>query len=456
MSSRKLGRALAASAAIVALGAGLSACSGFGKVPSIPFMGKKDDKKHQVTAKGERIPVLALNQKLEPSAALSGVGFQIPAAQDQADWPVPGGNAEHAIEHVSAGKELKIAWREHIGRGDSATSEITSPPVVAEGKVFALDGRAQVAALDALTGHPAWKTDLAPRKGLDREAYGGGVAYGDGQVFVASGYRFVAALDAKTGRQLWRTEMNSPVHGAPNVADGKLYVVDTEDQLHTLDVKTGQELWSYQALEEPARMEVASSPAVSGDTVIAPFASGELTALKSANGNDLWSFVLSLTNRNSALSEIRDIAGRPVIYRGDAFAGSHSGVFAAVDLRTGQPKWSQPIATISAPWPAGDVIYVTDQAGTVVCLDRGSGQVYWMDELNKNLRKKFRANWSGPILASDRLIIVSDKGELLALDPHTGQKQTSLRLGAPAFLTPVAAGGLLYVLANNGDLVAIR
>lgn len=203
-------------------------------------------------------------------------------------------------------------------------------------------------------------------------------------------------------------------------------------------------------------MEVASSPAVAGDTVIAPFASGELTALKTANGNDLWSFVLSLTNRNSALSEIRDIAGRPVIYHGDAFAGSHSGVFAAVDLRTGQPKWSQPIATISAPWPAGDVIYVTDQAGTVVCLDRGSGQVYWMDELNKNLRKKFRANWSGPILASERLIIVSDKGELLALDPHTGKKETSLRLGAPAFLTPVAAGGLLYVLANNGDLVAIR
>ena len=67
--------------------------------PKDPFSDgdKKDDKKHQVTAKGERIPVLALNQKLEPSAALSGVGFQIPAPQDQADWPVPGGNAEHAI-----------------------------------------------------------------------------------------------------------------------------------------------------------------------------------------------------------------------------------------------------------------------------------------------------------------------------------------------------------------------
>ena len=47
-------------------------------------------------------------------------------------------------------------------------------------------------------------------------------------------------------------------------------------------------------------------------------------------------------------------------------------------------------------------------------------------------------------------------GELRALDPHTGEKVASLRIGPSAFITPIAAGGIVYVLADNGELIAIR
>ena len=142
-----------------------------------------------------------------------------------------------------------------------------------------------------------------------------------------------------------------------------MFVVDVQDQLTAYDALTGMESWNYQGLEEPARILAASSGAATADTLVEPFASGELVALGATNGNELWSDVLSFTNRNNALSEIRDIAGRPEIYRGDVLAGSHSGVFAAIDLRTGQRRWSLPITTITSPWAAGDVIYVTDQSG---------------------------------------------------------------------------------------------
>ena len=203
-------------------------------------------------------------------------------------------------------------------------------------------------------------------------------------------------------------------------------------------------------------MQVASSPALDGEVVVAPFASGELTAMRGSNGNDLWSYVLSQTNRNNALSEIRDIAGLPVIYRGDVFAGSHSGVFAAIDLRTGQPRWVQPITSVTTPWVSADVVYVTDLSGQVICLSRDAGQAYWIQALNAGLKKKFRAIWSGPMLASNRLIVLSSKGELRALNPHNGQKITSLHLGPSAFLSPIAVNGIIYVLADNGELIAIR
>jgi EAL domain-containing protein (putative c-di-GMP-specific phosphodiesterase class I) len=112
--------------------------------------------------------------------------------------------------------------------------------------------------------------------------------------------------------------------------------VAIDNTLMTFDAATGAVGWTYQALSESARILAASSPAVSGDTVVASFGSGELVALRAANGNDLWSEALSRASRTNALSEIRDIPGRPVIYKGDVFAVSHSGVFAATDLRTGQ------------------------------------------------------------------------------------------------------------------------
>jgi outer membrane protein assembly factor BamB len=195
---------------------------------------------------------------------------------------------------------------------------------------------------------------------------------------------------------------------------------------------------------------------VSGDTVVAGFASGELIALRTINGNDLWQEVLSRASRTNALSEIRDIPGRPVIYKGDVFAVSHSGVFAATDLRTGTARWSLPISGVSTPWPAGDVVYVVSKAGEVICASRESGQVYWVNDLNKDRKKKQRALWSSPVLASNRLVIVSSTGEMVGLNPRTGALEKTLKLGSPALLSPIAVNDMLYIASDKGDLIAIR
>jgi len=212
-------------------------------------------------------------------------------------------------------------------------------------------------------------------------------------------------------------------------------------------------------------MLVASSPAVSNDTIVASFASGELVALRSDNGTELWNQPLSHTTRTNALSEIRDIAGRPVIYKGDVFAVSHADVMAVTDLRTGAVRWQLPVSATTSPWPAGDVVFVVDQAGEVICASRDSGQLYWITDLNKpppaakrgkKPPKRVRAAWSGPILASNRLITVSDKGEAVALDPKTGAVEKRLKLGDDSLLSPIAANGLIYIATQKADLIAIR
>jgi len=211
----------------------------------------------------------------------------------------------------------------------------------------------------------------------------------------------------------------------------------------------------------------ASSPAVTGETVIAPFSSGELVALRATTGQSVWQQVLSRTSRTSALSEIRDIAGRPVVSRGVVYAVGHSGVMSAIDVRTGQPKWQLPISGVNAPLPVGDVVYVVSKGGELTVVNRDSGQVYWTRDLNEGLARQeggffgmwdrtVRPIWSGPLLASNRLVLTNSYGDLVAFDPKTGAQTASLKLGAPVYIAPAAYNGALYVLTDGGQLISIR
>lgn len=460
-------RALALAAALVV---GLSGCS---IIRAANIFDRPTNK--SVASQGERIPVLPEQDQIVPSAALKGQDFSLPAPAVMADWPLPGGTPEQSVEHVAAAPDLRIAWRQGLGvSGLGRKHFVTAPPVMAEGKVFAMDGQAHVSAHDAITGRRLWEVDVRPtgrEYRRDRDAYGGGLAYAGGKLFVTSGYRVITALDPRTGRALWVTHTDAPLHGAPNVSNGRIFTVTLDDQLLVFDADKGQPLWNYQAIIEPARILAASSPAIDGDTVVSGFGSGELVAQNAPNGNDLWSQALSQSSRNNALSEIRDIAGRPVIYKGDVYAASHAGLFSAIDLRSGQPRWTLPLSSQTTAWPAGDVVYIISTTGQLVCVARDSGQVYWVQDLNappptntlttrgrrrRQPKAPKKAYWSGPVLASNRLIVVSSNGELRALDPKTGDLQRTIRLGAPVMQTPIAAGNMLYVVTEKAELIAIR
>ena len=432
-----------------------------------PFDG--DDGPQETAGEGERISIVQADQILAPTEALKGVDFALPQPATVTVWALPGGSPEQSVEHVDAAPNLAVAWRRGFGDGGGRSTHVTAPPVAADGKVFVMDGEGRVSAINARTGDQVWRTNTSPGDRRDRTAYGGGVAYADGKLYVSSGYRQVVQLDAATGAVGWRQRTGEAIHAAPTVAGGRVMAVAIDNTLLTFDAATGTPGWTYQALTEPARILSASSPAVAGDTVVASFGSGELVALRAANGNDLWNEALSRASRTSALSEIRDIPGRPVIYQGDVFAVSHSGVFAATDLRTGQARWPLPVVGFSSPWPAGDVVYAVSKTGEVICASRETGQVYWIRDLSEGAKprrvggflgmggsKVSRTLWSGPLLANNRLLVGGETGRLAVINAKTGALEREIDLKAPILIAPIALGDTIYVVTAGAQLVALR
>lgn len=440
---------------LIAAAAALSGCSTAAKV--WPFGGDKSPT--ETAPQDGRISILSFEQKLEADSALQGRTPFVPSPVEEASWPQPGGPSDNAPPHMAMSGEFTIEQRRDVGSGSSANSRISSPPVIADGRIYVLDADQRLSAYSESGGGRQWSRDLAPRRGRDKNALGGGVAFADGKVFVTSGYGFAAAVDAATGAEVWRTQTQSPIHAAPTVAGGRLYAVTADSELLAFDTTTGAVQWTHQAISEPARILSASSPAVKGDIVVAPFASGEVVALLTANGRRLWVDALTRAGRLTSLSAINDIAGRPVALDGIVYAASHSGILAAIDQRTGQRIWARGLASTQTPFIAGDTLYTVSVDGELAALEKSSGQAFWVTQLRRyedEKDRKGRISWTGPILAGGKLILASSHGEAVVVNPGTGAVEKTLKVGGAVYIAPIAAGGKVYLLTDEGKLVVIK
>ncbi len=442
--------------AALAAAATLSACSTVRAIN--PFDDAPKKAARQADAEG-RISILTFEQRLETDPKLAGRVPAIPAPAEAPDWSQPGGEADNSPLHGAFSADPKIAWREKAGPGASKRQRAAAPPVVAGGKLFVMDAELEVHAYDAGSGRTLWSKPLRARKARDGAAIGGGVATGDGKVFATSGYGSIVAFDAVTGAEAWRADLPAPFHAAPTFSGGRVFAVTNDSELIAFDAANGQVLWTHQAIAEPARILAASSPAVVGDMVIAPFASGEVVALLTANGRRLWVDALTRAGRLTSLSAINDIAGRPVVSDGVVYAVSHSGVLAAIDQRTGQRVWARGVSSTQTPWVAGDTLFILSVDGELAALEKTTGSVFWVKQLRRYTEeddKRGRISWSGPILAGGHLVLASSEGDLVLMAADTGEQTRSLKLGGPVFVPPIAAGGMVYVITDEGRIIALR
>ena len=419
-----------------------------------------------------RVPVLALQQALDPDPQYAALDIVVPPAFANAEWSQPGGEADHVMHHLSGPDTYAPAWTAKIGAGGDKRAPLTSPAVVSDRRVFTVDAEAVVRSFDTGTGEELWAQAMTPDMSESKRrffnfnrikpaqyGFGGGVAYEDGRVFMVSGFAIAAGMDATTGEVLWQVDLPAPVRNPPTAVNGKLFVLTTANQIVALDQVTGETIWTHESFEESARFLSTGSVAVDGDVVIAPFSSGEVVALDGLTGRLLWSATVARSSRLNALSNLNDIAGSPVIDRGGVFAVSHSGQLSAIDARTGRVAWEVALAGLNMPWVSGDFLFVVSVDGDLVCLSRDDGGVVWSKALpafENPKKRKGPITWAGPILVGETLILTSSAGTMIQASPQNGETLQSYKLNGPSTVPPVVADGTLFIVNNKGRLEAWR
>ena len=418
-----------------------------------------DDRPVSTAKPEQRIAVLAESQQrpLENRA----VDFQLSLPQQALSdsWPQVGGNTRHAPGHPALAGTLKKMWTADIGKGSGGYFKLLASPIAQSGVIYAMDSRGAVSAFDANNGKRLWRADTAPPK-CSSDTIGGGIALDGESLYATTGFGEVVAMNKTDGSVLWRQSLGKPLRAAPVVSEGRVFAISIENETRALDAQTGRILWDHAGIAESATLMGASSPAVDGDTVVVAYSSGELFGLRAQNGRVVWSDALASGARIGALPAIADIRGLPVIDGKHVYATSHAGRTASLNARTGAGAWDIDLGGMNTPSVVGNAVFMVTLDSDLVALERTTGRVAWVSELQKREKPKKKdskaVSWWGPVLAGGRLWITNSMGSLVSFDPENGSQLSSIELGDAFFLPPIVTGGTLYALDDDGKLYALR
>ncbi len=417
-------------------------------------------KKGAVVSDGERIPVIGnKTRKIEKDPGVEDFSPALPEELTGSEWPQEGGSPTHVSLNPELAPVPEKAWKSDIGSGSGGGYKLLARPIVAGGKVFTMDARGEVRAFSDSDGSLLWKRKTNPEKS-DGDTNGGGIGYGDGKIFATTGFGEVLALRPEDGSVIWRKTIGKPLRAAPSISDGRVFAVTIDNETHALSVEKGEMLWKHNGISESAALMGAASPAIGGDSVIVAYSSGEMFSLRSQNGRMAWTEVLAVPTHVGALPAIADIRGLPVIDGGLAFAVSHSGRMAAVDMRTGGRAWENEIGGTNTPAVAGDAVFVLSNDNELAALVKESGRVSWVKQLQRfkdvSNKDSERVFWNGPVLAGGRLWMVSSLGRLIAVSVNDGSPLYDQEIELPFFMPPVVAGRAMYLVSDDGQIIAMK
>ena len=404
---------------------------------------------------GERIAIFNKKLSITASPELSGQKVIISQPIENKQWIQAGSGTDHMMGSLAAAKNPVLRWEYDIGDGSSTRRRLVAQPIVALDTIYSVNAKAILYALNSATGEVKWEFDLNIADQAGNVGFLGGIGYDNGVIYATTGYGWVIAIDAKSGQELWRKSLKIPFRSPPTIANGSIFAITQDNQLNSLSTKNGDIQWSYVGLREITGYLGSASPAIYGNTVVAPFSSGELVALRTDNGSELWQTSLIASEKRSSIDAIDDIRGQIVINNNEVIAASTSSLIQGLDLNSGEQRWSVPFGSANTPVLDNGTVFIQSNSNELMALN--NGRAYWVVQLEQYEDAQDQEDaivWYGPVLAGGQLVLAGSNEKLIFIAPDTGEILSTIDLPGAAAVPPVVANNTIYVLLDDGELLA--
>jgi len=213
-------------------------------------------------------------------------------------------------------------------------------------------------------------------------------------------------------------------------------------------------------------------PVVVGDVIFAASREGEVTAMSKTNGDELWqvdtrvdgpSLYKTITRESVPSNKLS--GGITAAYK-NLYIGTENGEVIALSQETGEVLWRTEVKgeVVAAPAAGEGWIAVTTASGHIAVMHPDSGEMRWQTETDVpalSLR-----GTSSPSIAVGGVLVGTATGKLSVFLLEGGVPAWSVPVGKSKGSTeleqlidvdtkPVISGSTAYVIAYNGNLVAL-
>ena len=337
---------------------------------------------------------------------------------------------------------LARAWRRDLSGSFDAHSGRLFPALDGDQVVMA-GPEGDVIAVDPASGETRWAVDLDI-------TITGGVGAGDGLLAVSTHDGEVIALDRNDGAEKWRARVGGEVLAPVVIAPGVAVVRAGDAKVVGLDTADGQLLWTVQKSVEGLTVRGASRPLINGRGVVVGLADGRLLALDIDRGRVLWETPIGTRRGSNEVGRLADIDTDPALLGTVLYVASFQSRVVAMALGSPRVIWSADLSTLKNFGLDADRLYVTTDTGSVVALNRYSGERIWeQDRLSGR-------GVTGPLAIGGHLLVGDFEGTLYRIDPENGAIRAAQDVARGAIVqAPVEIDGQVIVVSEDGRVQAL-
>lgn len=358
----------------------------------------------------------------------------------------------------AAEADVERVWRAKIGRG-LGRKQVRLLPLAIADRLYAADGYGLVVALDRFTGKQIWSARVGEPQGKpfykfwdrrDPAFVTGGVGGGDGRILIGTTRGELIALAVGDGAELWRTTVSSEVLAPPASTAGAVFAQTADGRLVALEAEDGSRRWAFDSQVPLLTLRGTATPLVVGELVFAAFGDGNVVAIAHANGAPVWQQRIMLPQGRTELDRLVDVDGTPVLAGGLLFAASYQGKLKALRLNDGGTVWELEASTFLDLAEGYGQIYFVSANDEVAAVSQSSAAVAWRQAGLKNRRL------TSPLAYGNYIVVGDEEGYLHVLAQSDGRFVARRKLSAGLRTRPLQVDNTVYVLANDGQLEALR
>ena len=238
----------------------------------------------------------------------------------------------------------------------------------------------------------------------------------------------------------------------PTLDGGRVYVGHDDGTMRALDSETGSVVWEFTVRGFPGGKAILSTPRVHDGVVYFGAYDGNVYALQATTGEKIWEYGDADWIGSSPDISIQD----GLLFIGLEFGlFKRSGGIAALDLKTGIPKWTAYHTNMTHASPLyiqqESMVVIGSNEGVLYAYDAPSGQLRWRYATGGDIKM------SAAYAPRQRAVLFgSMDGKMYAVSAQDGTPLYAKEADAGIYSTPLVYNNAAYFASLDKKLYAVE